>query len=950
MKAKSTLFFLILYFITSLFITDAFSQPKVKIELFNPPPGPFSEGNLWKMTLTNLTGSPLQIYLEGNADNLTTNQRIVEATSPTINLPPGRSNYNYRSFESGNVNWMDTTIQNFISRTGTVPAGNYKTCVTAKSADSGNIVGIENCVYPNVIGDPVLQITLITPADRDSINSRNATFTWAGGTLSGGSSYKLKIVQIIGNQSPQVAFESNRAFFEKDGLRISSFQYPLSAPNFLQGKKYAWGVTSGTSNSEIFSFKVKRDQSIIIVPTDTTRIIIDTVRNPVLQDLININLISPSAMDSVQNTRPDFEWSPERIISGLKYNVKVVPINENQSSSDALINNTPLINKSNIFQTSLQYPTDVSSLDTSNNYAWQVSAFDSLSNLRGKSSNGLILSSNKTMSDPCEIEIGQFCWTGNSYLQINSASAFTYTISGGLSGGCISDGRGLGHHNSINVSQLCGNVTVVVRRNGCPDVTRNILIFPNSNFQITNLSNQPLIPVEICYGQEAKLIMPCLGTEFDVKWEYSDDNGSSWTSWGTGSPKNTNTIKPVCTGNYATRLYRGTIFNINNPSLVWPLWCSKVSIKSIKVWCPTVVGTLSATPMTKCLPPGQSFSVTVALSGQIGTITSWTRVPSGGASYGTGSTITDNISIAGNYTYTVTVKNGTCEAKSVSITVKVENPPISTITANKVWICPNEEDVLSLSSIQPPGTIYQWEYQINCTGTWFPAGNMNPTQNTNGMSSSNPYYTGLDAKLCWRIKTPGTPICPDPTYSNVWQYNLIKKPCTPVITSSALKKCKGSSVTLSGNYVPPCTGPIWEYLYQWYLNGLPVGPIIGPNASLPIQLPTTQPGNYYLKVYSKNRCDSSISNNLIIEDCLLNISITGTCCSDGSTPIRLTANATSTCGNAIVSYTWTGGGVSQTGPVLNLNPPPSANTTYTVTVRDAMGCTASASVTITYCP
>ena len=94
-------------------------------------------------------------------------------------------------------------------------------------------------------------------------------------------------------------------------------------------------------------------------------------------------------------------------------------------------------------------------------------------------------------------------------------------------------------------------------------------------------------------------------------------------------------------------------------------------------------------------------------------------------------------------------------------------------------------------------------------------------------------------------------------------------------------------------------------MYQWYLNGLPVGPIIGPNASLPIQLPTTQPGNYYLKVYSKNRCDSSISNNLIIEDCLLNISITGTCCSDGSTPIRLTANATSTCGNAIVSYTWT---------------------------------------------
>ena len=95
------------------------------------------------MTLNNLTGSPLQIFLEGYADNQTTNQRIVSGISPAINLPPGTSNYNYRSFESGTVTWFDTTIQNFISRTGTVPAGIYKTCVTAKSIDSGNITGQE---------------------------------------------------------------------------------------------------------------------------------------------------------------------------------------------------------------------------------------------------------------------------------------------------------------------------------------------------------------------------------------------------------------------------------------------------------------------------------------------------------------------------------------------------------------------------------------------------------------------------------------------------------------------------------------------------------------------------------------------------------------------------------------------------------------------------------------
>ena len=142
------------------------------------------------------------------------------------------------------------------------------------------------------------------------------------------------------------------------------------------------------------------------------------------------------------------------------------------------------------------------------------------------------------------------------------------------------------------------------------------------------------------------------------------------------------------------------------------------------------------------------------------------------------------------------------------------------------------------------------------------------------------------------------------------------------------------------NCVPPATGPL---TYQWYLNGFPV---IGQTA---LTLTTTNPGNYFLVVYNQNKCDSAISNICTVMDCEIDITVQGVCCSDGTTPITLTANATSTCGG-IGSYQWTGpGGPFPPGATLFLNPPPQVTSTYTVTVTDANGCQSSASVTILAC-
>ena len=51
----------------------------------------------------------------------------------------------------------------------------------------------------------------------------------------------------------------NKAWFSKDKLNTTMFQYPLTAPKFTEGKKYAWKVISesGTrSESDVFSFSI----------------------------------------------------------------------------------------------------------------------------------------------------------------------------------------------------------------------------------------------------------------------------------------------------------------------------------------------------------------------------------------------------------------------------------------------------------------------------------------------------------------------------------------------------------------------------------------------------------------------------------------------------------------------------------------------------------------------
>jgi hypothetical protein len=118
---------------------------------------------------------------------------------------------------------------------------------------------------PSTTNDDVKKsLSLVSPADGSVIDTASRPlFNWAADNLQT-QTYKIKIVEIKGDQSPEVALRTNKPIFEKDSLKDLLFHYPVFGPRMIPGGKYAWGVQAngrngkpdGEAKSNTFSFSI----------------------------------------------------------------------------------------------------------------------------------------------------------------------------------------------------------------------------------------------------------------------------------------------------------------------------------------------------------------------------------------------------------------------------------------------------------------------------------------------------------------------------------------------------------------------------------------------------------------------------------------------------------------------------------------------------------------------
>jgi hypothetical protein len=88
-------------------------------------------------------------------------------------------------------------------------------------------------------------------------------------------------------------------------------------------------------------------------------------------------LVQPYDEEQVESDHPLFTWIPPmpvNLFNNLSYDLKLVEVGPTQSAADAVQQNLPLYQKSNILITSEPYPSGYAALDTGKKYAWQITA------------------------------------------------------------------------------------------------------------------------------------------------------------------------------------------------------------------------------------------------------------------------------------------------------------------------------------------------------------------------------------------------------------------------------------------------------------------------------------------------------------------------------------------------------------------------------------------------
>lgn len=248
----------------------ALAQDSIRVTLFRPPPNQLKVADLWRVRIENRTATTFTVYLFGKADE-ERDGPIVDATSARFQLPPGVKMVNGAEIQPIDANYFNQRYKDVFLRTGQAPTGNYTVCVTVRNAANDADLGTD-CYDQRVeVTTPPI---LVMPTDESTVEERFPAFTWLPPTpLARGSRpvYQLRIVEVLGRQTPYDAITSNPAWFERSSIPNTVFPYPIASRPFGAGRRYAWQVMASDAGfplgeSEIWWFTYNPPK--IVVGTD----------------------------------------------------------------------------------------------------------------------------------------------------------------------------------------------------------------------------------------------------------------------------------------------------------------------------------------------------------------------------------------------------------------------------------------------------------------------------------------------------------------------------------------------------------------------------------------------------------------------------------------------------------------------------------------------------------
>jgi len=256
------IFLLILVLISSSTLK---AQDDISFQLIAPQGNNLNIDESIRAIITNNEG-PLEVYLRGFV-NEAEDGIIFEGSSSVITLPEKTSNINRRNLgnlKPFNTRFSSNDYEDYVTRTSEFPPGKYEVCVQIILASEERVIA-ESC-YEKVI-EEFLPPSLIAPENKSLVTESHPFFSWSPVPGNAGNvTYALLITEMVGNQSPIAAFESNPLWFEEDNIRSPLIQYPVSARKLNKKHTYAWKVLAfngdnKVAESEVWSFIYRPDDS-----------------------------------------------------------------------------------------------------------------------------------------------------------------------------------------------------------------------------------------------------------------------------------------------------------------------------------------------------------------------------------------------------------------------------------------------------------------------------------------------------------------------------------------------------------------------------------------------------------------------------------------------------------------------------------------------------------------
>jgi hypothetical protein len=414
----------ILFLIFNIFYTiSTYAQVRetVTIRLIVPTPHTdrlsyYGEPGRMIVTITNRTNQAQEVYLRGTIKG-TDNDRYIY-TDPdfipdnlyAISIPAGigqtvtvPSAFIQKVYHTDNIKYSGTSAAE-IKRAGRLGEGCYMVCISAwNMRNHTQRLSAEEMGCTMICVRNIEAPILIKPFEDEQIKPlpvQNIIFSWnrPAGTPPN-VRYKLKIVEIFDHsRNPNDAFLSatSPAFFEEE-IMGNAYVYGPSAPQLVEGRKYAWAVTAIDPMGEAtFQNKGRSEVRAFVYKADKL------LNTPVITSPKNNSTVSFAL-----NQPFDINWNASGAPADTRYHLKIAELSSSgddtrtyniNDANRAFSANQNIFYETTLTTDRLQYGNAQPKLNLGGQYAIQVTA---------SSPSGKNLFENEGKSQPIVFRYGQ---------------------------------------------------------------------------------------------------------------------------------------------------------------------------------------------------------------------------------------------------------------------------------------------------------------------------------------------------------------------------------------------------------------------------------------------------------------------------------------------------------------------------------------------------------------